>query len=217
MAATKSGEVLLGMLFGKRQSQAEIAFERAAQRISDRQKDGEEPHARSEDDYLATLEVMIRVAVNGLNDKKAALVGNLYAASVFDPTLKYTDDVIAYIDDLDSLTWRQICILAYLDDESRSEEQNLFAAAASEGTRRLNPECERALSQLGRVHELIGLKDSNGAVNNPSNTFGGGAITGSNFEKVALSGRGATLCRITEIRDVVTSEDLDRFVEENLW
>lgn len=218
VATSKGGDFLIAKLFDKRQTQAEIAFDRAADRIDERKEAGEEPLVRTDDDLLATLELMIRVAINGLNDKKATLVGNLYAASVFDPTLKVTDDAIAYIDDLDSLTWRQVCILAYLASDDRVGERELFAAACSEGTRRLNPECERSLSQLARTHELIGTRDPKGeSVNNPSDTFGGGALIGSSFNNVALTGRGQTLCRITEILNVVTGKDLDRFVEENLW
>lgn len=218
VATSKGGEILISKLFDKRQTQAEIAFDRAADRIEQRNEAGEQAHVRSEDDILATLELMIRVAINGLNDKKATLVGNLYAASVFDPTLKVTDDAIAYIDDLDSLTWRQVCILAYLASEARVAEREQFAAACSEGDRRLNPECERSLSQLGRTHELIGFRDSNtGAVSNPSNTMGLGIVSGASMAKVALTGRGETLCRVTEILSVVTEVDLDRFVEENLW
>lgn len=216
VAASSIGDKVIDRLVRRQQTRAEMSLSQAAKRIQERDAEGETPNSDFEgEDELNLLETSIRAAISSTNEKKARLIGNFYASCIFEADLG-PDDALAYLGDLDQMTWRQICALAYFADDGRTSDRELYAAGGTEGVRQIVPGCEQELSRLARTRELIGFVQEDGSVSNPSNAWGPGLIVASEIHRVALTGRGKTLYRLAEIGNEVDQEDIDTFVVRNL-
>lgn len=160
------------------------------------------------------LEGVFRGAIEAERNQKTAALANLAATIGFEDELSGAD-ALRYIRLLRSASWRQLCALAYFADESFSAERERIAVKGSEGEAQIKPVLEAELSEMARSLELIGIRDTtSGAVNNPSNVFGGGQITAANLGTVAPTGLGLTLLRVTRLRELVEDDDLRELRED---
>jgi hypothetical protein len=154
------------------------------------------------------LEGVLRGAIEAERTQKAAAIANVAATVSFDDTLSGAD-ALRYIRLIREASWRQLCALVYFDDETLAEERQLHAARGSEGDAQIKPTLEAELSEMARLLELIGFRDSKTeAVNNPSDTWNGGSITASRLGTVAPTGLGLTLLRIAQLPGLVEDGDL---------
>lgn len=159
------------------------------------------------------LEGILRSSVEAEGRHKCAAIANLAGAIGFEDDVS-AGDALRYLRLLRSMSWRQLCALAYFADDSRADARAHISARGEEGDARLKPALEAELTEMARTYELIGLRDDRGAVHNPSDTWDGGGIGAATLTKVAPTELGHTLSRLTRLASIVSSSELDDLERE---
>jgi hypothetical protein len=216
VATDEVGKELIRKFAARPSDRAHRAILRAQRRIEERVAAGEpwrtdgEFEGGSSEDVFRIFETAVRAAMSSTEQRKADLVGSLLASAALDDSASVADilRMIRYIEDL---SWRQVVALAYFADDKRAANRELLSAGGSEGTIRIRPGCEAELSELARTHELIGLRQQDDSVANPSNTMNGGQLTAASLSRVGPTGLGLTLHRLAEMGELITDDELDAF------
>lgn len=159
------------------------------------------------------LEGILRSAVEAEGRRKCTAIANLATAIGFEEEVSAAD-ALRYLRLLRSMSWRQLCALAYFADDSRADGRALISARGEEGDARVRPALEAELTEMARTFELIGLQDDRGGVNNPSDTWNGGGIGAATLTKVAPTALGHTLCQLTRLSSIVSPSELDDLERE---
>jgi len=216
LAIAETGQALVGKVIKRPEARAERTMRIAAERIGERKAAGEglrDDHFAADPEAAEELiEAALRAGWNALEMRKADLIGRLIASSAFDRSVS-REDLLQLIKLLEAISWRQILAIAWIGREAWDEQRSLLGAEGSEGSRQLRPGLEAELSELADIHNLIGFKQKDGAVAKPVGTLGGGNVTASSLDRVALTGLGATLARLGEFVQVITDAEVQEFVE----
>lgn len=208
LAIEETGQKLVDRVISRPEARAERTMRVAAERIEERKAAGEELR----DDHFAEdveaaeelIEAALRASWNALEMRKADLIGRLIASAGFDKSVS-REDLLQLIRLLEAVSWRQLLAMAWIERDAWDEQRMQLGAEGSEGSRQLRPGFEAELSELADIHNLIGFAQEGGAVAKPVGTFGGGQVTASSFDRVALTGLGATLTRLSELGLVVSA------------
>lgn len=154
------------------------------------------------------LEGILRAAIEAEEERKCAAIANLATAIAFEKEITGAD-ALRYLRLVRAMSWRQLRALAFLANPSRGDERERIAGRGEEGDAQIRPALEAELSEMARTFELIGLRDDKGAVNNPSDTWNGGGIVAASLGKVAPTGLGLSLLRLTDLPRIVDDAELD--------
>lgn len=219
LAIEEAGKKLVDRVLSRPEARGERTMRVAAGRIEERRAAGE--HLR--DDEFAEdvegaeelIEAALRASWNAIEMRKADLIGRLIASAGFDRGVSVAD-LLQLIRLLEAVSWRQLMAMAWIEREAWRERRMQLGAEGSEGSRQLRPGSEAELSELADIHNLIGFAQEGGTVSKPVGTLGGGHVTASSFDRVALSGLGATLARLCELGLVVSDDEVTHFVERDI-
>lgn len=211
-ALMETTDTVIPFLTDRAKRRIEVLSSQAAAETERREREGDtfRTDGLLDDEALGedVLEGVFRGAIEAERTQKAAAVGNLATAVAFEEEISGAD-ALRYIRLIREASWRQLCALTYLADESLAAEREAIAVKGAEGDAQIKPVLEAELSEMARSLELIGLRDPrSGAVNNPSDTWNGGGITAASLGKVAPTGLGLTLLRVARLPELVGEPDL---------
>ncbi|HEV2791179.1 MAG TPA: hypothetical protein VGV69_07765, partial [Solirubrobacterales bacterium] len=159
------------------------------------------------------FETVVDAAARSIEEKKCAVIANIYASVAFDPTVSVSDALL-YVRRVRDASWRQLVALRYFEVPERQEERELIGVAGAEGEARISPALGVELSEAGRGLELIGIGQPGGAVANPSNVMNGGQITTASTTRLRATGLGETISRLGRLKEVVSEAELDEIARD---
>jgi hypothetical protein len=211
-SVSEAGEAVVGFLEQRSKERVTATFQRLSTEVAERVQSGERVRGDHTDpdseEAAAVFEAAVQAAARSAEERKCEVVANLYASIAFDRSVSVADALLLFRR-VDESSWRQLVALQYFSAKDRQRERESISVAGSEGHAQIRWVLEAELSELGRGLELVGFVQKDGAVANPSSTFGGGQIVASSFSKVGPTGLGRTLARLGRLADVVTDEDFD--------
>lgn len=159
------------------------------------------------------LESVLRAAIETEEQRKCHAVGNLAAAVGYEEDVS-APDALRYLRALRSLSWRQLRMLAFVMDGSRRGQLEKIAFRGEEGDAQIHPALEVELSEAARRYEVLGFRQDDGGVSNPSNNWGTGQVVAASLAKLAATGFGETIHRLARLDSVVTEAELDELYVE---
>jgi hypothetical protein len=108
---------------------------------------------------------VIEAAAQSVEDRKCAVIANVYASIAFDSSITIADALL-YVERIRACSWRQLVALQFLQAGGRERER--IVAAGQEGAIDIAPALSAEFSELGLTLELIGAGIPGGRVSNPS-------------------------------------------------
>jgi hypothetical protein len=160
------------------------------------------------DGALALFEAVIEAAAQSVEDRKCAVIANVYASIAFEPSISVSDALL-YIERIRACSWRQLVALQFLQAGNRDQERNRIVAAGQEGDIDIAPALSAEFSELGLTLELIGSGIPGGRISNPSTTFGGGQLTTQSVAAMTPTAVGRELIRLGKLEEEVAEDELD--------
>jgi hypothetical protein len=199
----------LGDRKGKRVSRTLIEIsDEAATRIAAGEEVRTEIADPESDDATALFEAVIEAAAQSVEDRKCAVIANVYASIAFDSSITIADALL-YIERIRACSWRQLVALQFLQAGGRVQERERIVAAGQEGDIDIAPALSAEFSELGLTLELIGTGIPGGRISNPSTTFGGGQLTTQSVAAMTPTAVGRELIRLGKLEDEVGEDELD--------
>jgi hypothetical protein len=180
----------------------------AATRIAAGEKVRAEIADPESDDATALFEAVIEAAAQSVEDRKRAVIANVYASIAFDPSITIADALL-YIERIRACSWRQLVALQFLQAGERAQERERIVAARQDGDIDIAPALSAEFSELGLTLELIGTGIPGGRISNPSTTFGGGQLTTQSVAAMTPTAVGRELIRLGKLEDEVGEDELD--------
>jgi hypothetical protein len=149
------------------------------------------------------LEGVLLTAADSYEERKVRLLGNLYANLAFDPTVdRATANYLIQV--MRRLTFRQLVLMAVLDGKDAQQR-----APLEQCDMRFNDEMSTEVDELERVG-LVGRGDRGSSPKRGGATFvDAGSL---DPRRLALTGPGVLLARLTRLSDVPPSDKADVFV-----
>jgi hypothetical protein len=160
------------------------------------------------DDAFALFEAVIEAAAQSVEDRKCAVLANVYASIAFDPSITIADALL-YVERIRACSWRQLVALQFLHAGGRVRERERIVAAGQEGDIDIAPALSAEFSELGLTLELIGSGIRGGRVSNPSTTFGGNQLTTQSVAAMTPTAVGRELIRLGRLEGEVREDELD--------
>lgn len=214
---SEASDALVGRLESNEKLRLERTLLQINREVSQRQQEGSEVRPEIVDgnspEAIALLETVVEAAARSIEEKKAAVVGNMYASIAFDDDVSISDALL-YVRRVREASWRQLVALRYFEVEDRLEERQAIGVAGGEGSVRIHPALGVELAEVGRGLELIGLGQKDGSVANPANTMGGGQITSNSVLHLRATGLGETISRLGRLEELVSNDELDAIARD---
>jgi hypothetical protein len=151
---------------------------------------------------------VIEAAAQRIEDRKCAVIANVYVSVAFDPSVTIADALL-YVERIRACSWRQLVALQFLYVGGRAPERERIVAEAQEGDIDIAPALSAEFSELGLALELIGSGIPGGRVSNPSTTFGGGQLSTQSVAAMTPTAVGLELIRLGKLGDEIEEEELD--------
>lgn len=213
------GTNTVGFLMARRRDRVEKTLTAASDEAARRIDDGEEvdPEFVEGDEAGVLFEAVVDAAAQAFDERKCAVIANVYAAAAFEPGIS-PSDALLYVKRIREASWRQLVVLQYLLDDRRSEER--FQIAQRDGRRNVTEPRRRPaalmaeLAELGGTLELIGSGVPGGSVQNPQNIFGGEQVASTSVLEMTGTAVGRRISDLGGLADLVTDEELDRLAAE---
>ncbi len=159
-------------------------------------------------DAAALFEAVIAAAADSAEDRKCAVLANVYASLAFDPTPSI-DDALLYVRRVRDASWRQLVSLQYLADDSRSEERELAAVEGEEGNAKASAPIAAEMEGLAETLGLVGVGQDGGGVSSPAGTIGGGGFYTSSLARWKPTAIGREIARLGRLSEVVATSEID--------
>jgi hypothetical protein len=211
-AIAQAGEQVVGWLDERRGGRIKRTLEDASEQIAVRRAKGDTVRADWSDpengDAAALFEAVVAAAADSAEDRKCAVLANIYASLAFDSEMTI-DDALLCIRRVRDASWRQLVCLAYLAAEDRQEERELAAIRGDEGEAIARSLPAAEMVELAEALGLVGVSQPNGPAAQPSATLGGGGFYTSSLRKWVPTALGHAIMRLGRVSAVVTAEDLD--------
>lgn len=211
-AIAQVGEQAVGWLDERRGGRIKRTLEDASEQIADRRDHGDVVRGDWSDpqngDAAALFEAVVAAAADSAEDRKCAVIANIYASLAFDaePTI---DDALLFIRRVREASWRQLVCLAYIGDEGRREERELAAVRGNEGQAVARSLLAAEMVELAEALGLVGVSQENGPAVQPSATLGGGGFYTSSLAKWVPTALGHAVIGLGQLSAAVTDRDLD--------
>jgi hypothetical protein len=209
---SEAGVAAVGFLSdrkGKRVSRTLIEIsDEAATRIAAGEEVRTEIADPESDDATALFEAVIEAAAQSVEDRKCAVIANVYASIAFDPSITIADALL-HIERIRACSWRQLVALQFLQAGGRVQERERIVAAGQEDNIDIAPALSAEFSELGLTLELIGTGIPGRRISNPLTTFGGGQLTTQSVAAMTPTAVGRELIRLGKLEDEVGEDELD--------
>lgn len=166
------------------------------------------PEIAEGEDAAALFEEVVEAAAQSIEEKKCAVLANVYAEIAFDPAISIPDALLL-VGRIRACSWRQLVALQFLVADDREEERQRILVAGEEGDIDIAPILSAEFSELGATLELIGSGIPGGRVSRPESTFGGNQVTSQSVARMTPTAIGRELIRLGRLRDEVSPKELD--------
>lgn len=211
-ALAQAGELAVGWLDDRRGGRVERTLRAVSDQVAERRAGGENVRPDFADpengDAAALFEAVVVAAADSAEDRKCALLANLYASLAFD-TAASIDDALLYVRRVRDASWRQLVALQYLTDDSRSEERERAAAKGDEGDAKASAPMAAEMEELAETLGLVGVGHEGGIVSPPTGTMGGGGFYTSSLARWKPTPIGREIGRLGGLSGVVAASEID--------
>lgn len=208
----EAADVLVGALEGRERDRVASALEETYEKVRAGVEEGKRIRPEIVDpeseQALAIFETVVDAAARSIEAKKCRVISAIYASIVLDDEIS-PEDGLLYLRRVREASWRQLVALRYCEDAEREEERERIGAAGGEGDIRISPVLSMELSEASRSLELIGIRQTDGSVVNPSNVMNGGQISSASVTRLAPTGLGMTISRLGRLDEFVTAAEMN--------
>jgi hypothetical protein len=208
----QAGESALEWIDDRRGGRVARTLTAVSAQVAERRAAGEivrEDFADPENgDAAALFEAVVVAAADSAEDRKCAVVANLYASLAFDTTSSI-DDALLYVRRIRDASWRQLVALQYLKADSRSDERESAAVRGDEGEAKASATLAAEMEELAETLGLIGVGQSDGSVTAPTGTMGGGGFYTSSLARWKPTAIGRQIASLGRLAKVVADSEVD--------
>jgi hypothetical protein len=211
-ALAQAGELAVGWLDERRGGRVERTLAAVSDQVVKRRAGGESVRLDFADpengDAAALFEAVVAAAADSAEDRKCAVVANIYASLAFDNNSSI-DDALLYIRRVRDTSWRQLVALQYLADESRTEERELAAVKGEEGDAKASAPVAAEMEELAEALGLVGVGQEGGSVVAPTGTMGGGGFYTSSLARWRPTAVGEEIARRGCLSQVIGDSEIN--------